>query len=221
MSRPTSSQPDLDRFAQRIDELRSGLVHADPFQLAERTAVNYQPVQAGRGEFHFDLWGRPVRLDYPDFVAYSPSTGEPLASFHLALLLYYFSTADGRPLSNRWIAFTELPDGRFYTQAFQSYTGQELGRTFQNDAARFIQAARSLDGSPGSIGDASFAFQALPRAPLLVAFWQGDEDFPASFQLLFDASASHYLPTDAYAILGSTLTRRLISAAQALPRTTP
>jgi hypothetical protein len=30
--------------------------------------------------------------------------------------------------------------------------------------------------------------------------------------VLFDAAARHYLPTDAYAILGSTLTRRLIKA---------
>jgi hypothetical protein len=40
-------------------------------------------------------------------------------------------------------------------------------------------------------------------------YWQGDEDFDASCQVLFDASARHYLPTDAYAILGSTLTRML------------
>jgi len=45
---------------------------------------------------------------------------------------------------------------------------------------------------------------------LLAVYWQGDEDFPSTCQVLFDASASHYLPTDAYAILGSTLTRRLI-----------
>jgi hypothetical protein len=48
----------------------------------------------------------------------------------------------------------------------------------------------------------------------MVAYWLGDEDFPSTCQILFDAAAGHYLPSDAYAILGSTLTRRLIKVAK-------
>jgi hypothetical protein len=59
-------------------------------------------------------------------------------------------------------------------------------------------------------GDVSFKYQALPLVPLLVVAWLGDEDFPPNYQVLFDTNASHHLPTDAYAILGSTLTKRLI-----------
>jgi hypothetical protein len=129
----------------------------------------------------------------------------------LALLLYYFSVADGAPLSDRWISFSELPDGKFYNQAFQGYTGQRLVQVFKNNRQSFELAAARQDGRRLSHGDVGFMFQALPRIPLMVAYWQGDEDFPSNFQILFDASASHYLPTDAYAILGSTLTRRLVA----------
>jgi len=45
-----------------------------------------------------------------------------------------------------------------------------------------------------------------------VACWQGDEDFPSSYRVLFDAALAHQLPTDAGAVLGSTITRRLIAA---------
>jgi hypothetical protein len=45
---------------------------------------------------------------------------------------------------------------------------------------------------------------------LAVVYHLGDENFPASCQILFDASACHYLPTDVCAILGSMLTRKLL-----------
>jgi len=59
-------------------------------------------------------------------------------------------------------------------------------------------------------GSASFIYNALPRIPMMVTYWLGDEDFPSSCKILFDASAPHYLPTDACAILGSMLTRKLL-----------
>jgi hypothetical protein len=49
---------------------------------------------------------------------------------------------------------------------------------------------------------------------MLLVCWTGDEDFPAACQLLFDASAPHYLPTDGCAITGSLLTRQLLKAAR-------
>lgn len=184
---------------------------ADPFLLADRTGSRFLRLKNDQGEFHLDLWRRPVFLTYPDFHASQGEERETLSAFNTALLLYYFNTADGAPLGGDWISFTELPDGRFYTQAFQSYSGDALARTFRNDPAAFQRAAENLGGIKREISDLSFEFQALPRVPLLVACWQGDEEFPTSFKVLFDSSAPHYLPTDGYAILGSHITRRLIS----------
>jgi hypothetical protein len=158
------------------------------------------------------FWGRPVRIAYPEWIAYPEGGEQPLSAFDQALLLYYLTTADGEPLNQGWISFSDLPDGRFYNQAFQGYTGKELALAFRDDRAAFEEAAQTLGGVRYSLGDAAYAFQALPRVPILAVYWLGDEDFPSSCQVLFDAAASHYLPTDAYAILGSTLTRRLIKA---------
>ena len=99
--------------------------------------------------------------------------------------------ADGAPPSGRWIAFSELPGGRFYQAAYQGYSGDELRRAFGPDLAAYSQACQRLGGVPRAHGDAAFAFQALPRLALLAAAWQGDEDFPPSYAILFDASASH------------------------------
>jgi len=205
------SESDNKRFSWRIDEMREELSRRDPLILANNTATIYHDFEE-ENIFSLSLWGQGVTLTCPEFIACHGDSGKDLDMLSQAMILYYYRTANGRPLSEKWISFSELPDGRFYNQAFQGYTGKELVRHFQDDQNGFELAAERLNGIKQSLGDASYSFQALPRVNLLVVFWKGDEDFPSSFQLLFDASASYYLPTDAYAILGSTLTRHLIKA---------
>jgi hypothetical protein len=210
---PAEPQRLEERFAQRLEALRARLAGAEPAQVAQACGAQYTPAGVEgvlQSQLSLALWGRLIRIDCPEWVAYPEVGDQPLPAFDQALLLYYLTTADGASLRREWIAFSDLPDGRFYNQAFQGYTGKELARAFQDDLAAFERAARALGGQRQALGEAAFAFQALPRVPLLAVYWQGDEDFPSTCQVLFDASASHYLPTDAYAILGSTLTRRLI-----------
>ena len=206
------SGEDFDRFARRVNELKEDLSQKKPSYLAAAASAEFRPRDSDKGEFSLLLWGKEVRLSYPGFSAQDRQTGNPLSQMDLVMLLYYFNTSDGTAKTGRWISFSELPDGKFYNQAFQGYTGQRLARSFRDDLATFEHAAASLSGTPFPLGSASFTFNVLPLVSLLVVFWQGDEDLPSSFQILFDASASHYLPTDAYAILGSILTSRLIKA---------
>jgi hypothetical protein len=203
---------DIDRFARKKRELIQRLSHRNPQQLGEYTSSTFEPDQTGGGRFLLKLWETDICLTYPDFVPSQLETGQLLTDMDRVLLLYYFDTADGAPAAGKWISFSELPDGKFYNQAFQGYTGRQLSLAYQNDQDLFNQSAKRLNGHRFSLADSSYKFEVLPRVSLLVVFWLGDEDFPSSFQILFDASASHYLPTDAYAILGSTITGRLINA---------
>jgi len=213
-----SPEAELSRFSHRIDELRAALIASDPYILAAKSGTNYTPIDNDTGELQLFLWNRQVTITYPLFMAHDHQTGRELSQVDHAMLLYYLNHADGFPVEGRWISFSELPNGRFYNQAFQGYTGQVLARSFGNDPDQFEYAAHNMASvRQFGLGDLAYTFQALPRVTLLLVFWNGDEDFPASFQVLFDASASHYLPTDAYAILGSTLTRRLIKSVKETP----
>jgi len=203
-----------DHLLERIADLQTELRQSDPSALAERTGADFLLKEPGTGEFQLRFWHRPVILTFPSLEARDLHSGEPLPSGMLALLLYYFSMSDGTPAAGRWISFSELPDGRFYNQAFQGYTGKALARKFENNLEAFCDAAKKLGGhrlpEEQGLGDAAFAFQVLPNVSLSAVYWCGDEDFPASCNILFDASVSHHLSTDGCAILGSILTQRLI-----------
>jgi hypothetical protein len=45
-------------------------------------------------------------------------------------------------------------------------------------------------------------------------YWLGDEDFPSRTSILFEDTASHYMPTDGLAILGSHLVGAIAKAAR-------
>lgn len=200
-----------EALLQRAAEIWRRLAGRDPEVLAADAGAVYTPGEDA-GELALPVWGRMVRLTHPGFAAEVEDTGEPLDPFTTLLLAYYFDRADGTPGSGNLIAFSELPDATFYAQAFQSYTGAELGRAFGNDIEAFANAAAALGGRPEPIADRAFSFPVLPLVRVTVACWRGDQDFLSSYRVLFDAALARQLPTDVGAVLGSMITQRLIDA---------
>jgi len=206
--RPSHTETAATQLAGRVDELRSTLRFQDPGLVAARSGVPYLTLGPNRGELHIPLWEDVCVLSFPELIGYN-SHDDRLPDFQQALLLYYLITADGAPITNKWVLFADLPDGRMYNAAFQGYSGDEVVKAFGLDLDTFKSACLKAGGKPVDIGSASFIFQALPRVPLMLTYWLGDEDFPSSCKILFDESACHYLPIDACAILGNMLVRKL------------
>lgn len=190
-----------------LDRLRETVRERDPKMIAAHCAANFQAA-----EFKFKYWGKSISIQWPELEAFD-LVGEPISVFDTAMLIFYLHTADGSPMADRWIGFRELPDGAFYNQAFQGYSGNRVARIFGEKPDAFATASKALGGLrlPG-LADHAFAFQPLPLIRLAAVLWLGDEEFPAKASILFDAASSHYMTTDGLALLGSGLTGRLIKS---------
>ena len=195
------------QLEKRVEQLRIELKRVAGQILALRSGSRYDHKE---NQIRIKLFDREIIVPCADLIAREAGDSEILPVHLQALCLYYLITSDGTPLEGRWIAFAELPDGRFYNQAFQGYTGNELVAKFGTSIEGFRQASKQICGEQIAYGDEGFVFQALPRVPVAAIYHLGDDEFPSTCKLLFDASASHYLPTDVCAILGSMLTRRLL-----------
>jgi hypothetical protein len=210
---PSSSH---DQLIDRLEELRTQLASIPASELASRTGAIFQRTEKDHGNFQLEYWGKAVEITYPEFVMVDKKRQESLSTFDQAMLAYYFRQSDGTPQSGQWISFSELPDGHFYAQAFHGYTSGPMVRSFGSDVVGFTRAARQIQGRQprlaADLGDRAFVFPVLAQVSLLAVCWLGDEDFPHSYRVLFDSAISHHLTTDACAILGSTLSRRLINA---------
>jgi len=206
----THSKPDT--LLPFIKQARAQLKEADPVVLAARSGAQHKRLDKERGELRLTLWGQGYVVIYPDFIAYEEESGEICSSRRQGLFLHYLRTADGRPLAHRWVSLREIEGGEFYHRASQGYSGDRLAKRFGNDVEAFRRAAERASGERRELGDAAYSFLTLPRVPLVVVYWQGDEEFSPTAQVLFDASAGHYLPVDLLSVLGSELCDRIIRA---------
>jgi hypothetical protein len=201
-------QQHVDRLAPVVKEMRSKLQSIAPEQLIARSGCALDQANQLRLAF----FGRDYVISLADFAVRRADNGEEPASFTQDLILTYLHVADGTSGSHQWIGFRDLPNGLFYEQAFQGYTGAELIRSLRDNVAAFHHAAHTLNGIPLELGDAAYAFSVLPRLRLAIVWWAGDEDFPPQARVLFEDTAPHYMSTEGLAILGSQLIGRMLKA---------
>jgi len=197
-------------------ELAEGL---DPLTTAARCGVGYHG-DADFGVFTLRFLGVDVEIEFPAF-EFDPHA--PLPPHVRALLVYYLARGVDREPAGPWQSFADLPNGRFYSRAFQGYTGDALVRRLGHRAG-LEDAVVSLGGramAPDELAtnaDAAWVIAALPRVPIAVVWWDADDEFAARAELLFDRSAAEQLPTDGCAVLGSWLTTRLIAEVERASR---
>jgi hypothetical protein len=198
-----------ESMLRQMETLRTSLREYTPEVIAVRCGGLYE-----KGNILITLWGQQVAISWPDLKTCNLPDENPCSTFDAAMLLYYLRSADGAPMADRWIGFRELPGGGFYHQAFQGYSGDILARDLGEQPEVFNRAARKLEGwHMPALAPYAYAFQPLPCIRLAAVMWPGDEELPSRASVLFDASASHYMPTDGLALLGAGLARRLIHAA--------
>jgi hypothetical protein len=129
----------------------------------------------------------------------------------LWIILLHFSSAEPREKTGRLINFRDLPGGYAYENTFVCRAVQPLSETFGEEPEKLIRAGKALDGTTKSFGEVSIEIPSLPLIPLVYILWAKGE-FPASANVLFDESASHFLPTEDLAVLAEITTKRLQEA---------
>ena len=204
-------QPQIDKLASVVKGAQEKLRRIDRAVIAERSGATIDQDGNLRVEF---LW-REYVIDRAEWTVKRADDAAVPPSIMQSLILTYLYMSGGAPPIDRWLGFRELPDGLFYAQAFQGYTGAALVRDLNGDVVVFRQASEKLKGEALAIGDAGYAFQVLPRLRLAVILWSGDDEFPSQAQVLFQETAPHYLITEGLAIVGSLLIGQIVKAAKA------
>ena len=199
-------------YGPALDKAVSELQALDPWLVALRSDAKYTGLTDASSQIEVRFWGKDYVVGYPDISMEEMETGQEPPIAIKILVLHYLINADGTPLADFWVAFRELPDGQVYDATFRRRANLRLAQAFGSDLNGFVAAAKSLGGVRLTYGDASFLFPMFPRLRLAAVLYLADEEFPASANVLFDAAASHYLPTEDLAVLGGMLAGRLIKA---------
>ena len=171
--------------------------------LSPHIAASMSGARFDEGRFTVPFFHRSFTIDLPG--AKVTEVGSETAPPRLLeiLLMHYLVNADGTPVSGMWITYRHLPGANLFEQRFTDMALQPLLDSFGNDAEGFRQAGLAIGGTPMSrTGDAAFRFMALPKIPMGCILYLGDDEVPPSINILFDAAAPHYLPTEDLSYLG-------------------
>ena len=127
----------------------------------------------------------------------------------LSILLSHYAKAHPTPPTDKLVTFREIRGGQAYEKAFIARAMLPIANCFGDRPGDLLLASKKLNGKPVHFGDVAIQIEALKGIPLTYILWTADE-FPASASVLFDASASDYLPTEDLAVLGELTSARLI-----------
>ena len=169
----------------------------DPHEIAEKAGAKFNKIDQSL----------TVPFINQDYLVYHPDgkvnteKGETASIYLAIIILHYLVTAKGTPLTGQWIAYRHLPGGDIYIDPFQKRAVTPFLKTFGNRPEEFQKAAEALGGYRLDLSGISMVVPVLPRVPICFTIWPGDEEMPASANILFDQAAASYLPTEDYAHL--------------------
>jgi len=176
--------------------------------ICERTGLRCRDADRFQIQFLDRLYG----IDYPDFRFVDRETPEreiPLQE--QVLILHYMVGADPNRVPGDMIAYREIPGASFYFGPFVKRAINPLKEVFGRNLEAFHKACQALHGTPIEAGDAGYRFQVFPQLALHYILWEGDEEFDAEANILFNESTGEGLSPEDAAWLAGMVVYRLMA----------
>ncbi len=155
---------------------------------------------------------RRYRVRYPDFPFDDRDDPEREVPIQEQVLILHYLMGAGTPApSGQWIAYREIPGAAFYNSAFVKRAIDPLKKSFGGRPERLSAVAPQIGGRPIEAGDVGFEFLPLPKVPLQMVLYAGDDEFPPEGGILFDRSVDGYLSPEDAAWLAGMVVYRLMA----------
>lgn len=210
--------PRIDDYKQAFELVKARLSLLNPREAAHLMGADFQTDDAGKPSVRMDFLGKKVLVGWPLLEPAFEATGESLPIQQQILVLHYLertvSASDVTP-GGVWISYQEVPDGRFYMDAFLRRAKKPLIEAFGQQPDQLVPLAKALYGAiPFDQGDVSVVIRAAPTIPLALILWRGDEEFPPDGNILFDRTVSRFLSAEDIAWLAGMIVYPLVGMAK-------
>lgn len=118
-------------------------------------------------------------------------------------IIYYLLYAKEIRIKGEWISEKDIPGGGMFFTGPHTIPTDMISRKFVN-IEEFTRRVHELSGRTLEMGDSACSLRVLPRVPVALIYWKGDDEYPVQTRMLFDRSISEHLSLDV--IFGMTVT---------------
>jgi hypothetical protein len=172
-----------------FDEPASKLRASDPEEVARKAGAQWRGSGHGAGELVLPVLGGEVSVRFPEVAVEAPG-----------------------PPSGEWVAYRDLPGGRFYEPVVRRSVDEPLLEAYGSDPEGFLKACALWGGEPAPFGDAACSFALFPKVLVTFIVWRGDEEFGARAAVLFDSNSTRHLSAFDLRMGAQEISSRLIKA---------
>jgi len=203
-----------DAYAEALREAWDVALTKELAQLAESGGGSSS--QPGLGKLLLQVIGNECEVDFTSrTMHYLSPERRPLRTEMQVLVLHYLLGSHKGDVTGSMVTFREFEGGAVYYPAFKKRTIDLLVENFGAAPELLAKAAAGINGESLGKGSSSARLWFFPKVPVDVIVWQGDEEVPASANLLFDEGTGKILPTEDISWLATALCYRLIALAKA------
>jgi hypothetical protein len=181
----------------------------DTEQLCLKSGARYL-VTDSRQEIAIEYLNQSYRITLPNIDILLTDSQEEVSMRDKVLILHYLISAKGTPIANKLISFKELQGGNSYFRTFSKRAIEPLVEHFGEQPYGLVDTADKLGGHTVTYGDVAVTVNAFSHVPITIVLWQGDEEFPAQGDILFDAAISDYLSTYDVTVLCESIIWKLV-----------
>ena len=204
-------KPDgTDNYEKWCEEWRLRFLDMDQRELLKRLPE----LKEEGGYLTLRHFGRKFAVGRRDGRITAPEDDAPvLRNEKLNIYTLFGYVKAGARLTGEWVPFEKLKNTSPFAKAFRNGVTEPFARMFDGRSGALEQACLSLGGKKLPWSDMGYELSAFECIPVRFLFWEGDEEFPAQGNLLFDAGATDFIHGESIVTIASVGLSRLAGAA--------
>jgi hypothetical protein len=206
----------VGELEKSYDLLIQKIKRVDPITIAETADASYVGEGVPRVMIQFlHSWFVLDLLPYRVRAEHAQLDTLPLK---VLVLLHLLAAAENEGtavrLMGQWIDCRSLQHGAVLGSHLAKSTTDTLEGFFALKKSEQVSRVLKWGGKPlDDLGDYGYLFKFFPRLPVALIHWRGDDEFPGNSKILYDVSASNYMPTHGLTTLTDFLVHRLAEPA--------
>lgn len=187
-------------YKKAFDQSRSRLHSFRPEEIQQKSLCKYDPATQ---VFSLESLGHTLEISYVDPEVTFGGLKERVPMEWALIGLNYLSSSKDIVIENELVTYRDLPLGNVFFPNIKKNVLKVLADYYSDSDKEKLSSTlaglgfQQVDSSADLTVNGYFA----PRVPIMLRFWEGDDEIPSSCQILFDKSISEQMHIEDIAAL--------------------
>lgn len=165
---------------------------------------------------YLDYFSHRIRIDRKNGELCYADMPQKSLTFNTVMDIYnMFYYAISEPVASKeMVAFRQVKRVYPFEQAYRNNILKKVEQAFAGHVDLLRSACEKLRGTSLPQGDAGYLIPVFPFLNIAIIFWDGDDEFPAKANMLFDSNITDFMHEENVVGVASDLVYYLMEAAQ-------